>query len=80
MTRSKNLVSLIWIIENNLYNILLYANDIVLLSETDSGLQNCLINRLHSYCESWKLEVNIDKSKVIVFNSNGKTYKRHVPV
>ena len=62
------------VIENNSYNILLYADDIVLLSETDSGLQNCL-NRLHSYCESWKLEVNIDKSKVIVFNSNGKTYK-----
>ena len=66
------------VIENNSYNILLYADDIVLLSETDKGLRNCL-NILHSYCESWKLE-NLDIVMiVIVFNSNGKTY-RHFPV
>jgi len=26
------------------------------------------------YCTLWKLQVNADKSKVIVFNSNGKTF------
>lgn len=62
------------VLENSSYNVLLYADDIVLLSESQSGLQNCL-DHLYSYCESWKLEVNTDKSKVIVFNSNGKTYK-----
>lgn len=62
------------VIGNSSVNILLFADDIVLLSESQSGLQTCLDN-LHSYCKSWKLEVNTDKSKVIVFNSNGKTFK-----
>ena len=53
---------------------MLYADDIVLLSESQTGLQKCL-NQLNSFCDIWKLEVNTDKSKVIVFNSNGKTYK-----
>ena len=61
------------VIDNSSINILLYADDIVLLSESQPGLQNCLDN-LHSYCESWKLEVNTNKSKVLVFNSNGKTF------
>lgn len=54
-------------------NILLYADDIVLLSQSKEGLQNSL-NILHDFCYSWKLKVNTDKSKIMVFNSNGKTY------
>ena len=54
-------------------NILLYADDIVLLSQSKKGLQNSL-NALYDYCDCWKLQVNTDKSKVIVFNSNGKTF------
>jgi hypothetical protein len=52
-------------------NYLLYADDIVLLSESKSGLQNCL-NILEIYCCNWKLQVNVEKSKVLIFNSNGK--------
>ena len=52
-------------------NCLLYADDIVLLSESKSGLQNCL-NILETYCSNWKLQVNVEKSKVLIFNSNGK--------
>ena len=47
-------------------NSLLYADDIILLSNTQEGLQNV--------CSSWKLDVNQEKSKAIVFNSNSKTY------
>ena len=54
-------------------NILLYADDIVLLSQSKTGLQNSL-NALYNYCSSWKLQVNTDKSKVMVFNSNGKSF------
>ena len=54
-------------------NILMYADDIVLLSENEVGLQNCLDELLH-YCTNWKLQVNSAKSKVIVFNSNGRTF------
>jgi hypothetical protein len=54
-------------------NILLYADDIVLLSQSKEGLQNSL-NILHDFCYTWKLKVNTDKSKIMVFNSNGKTH------
>jgi hypothetical protein len=50
----------------------LYADDIVLLSESKSGLQSSL-NILGIYCSNWKLQVNVEKSKVLIFNSNGKT-------
>jgi hypothetical protein len=36
------------------------------------GLQNSL-NVLSNFCSSWKLDVNQEKLKAIVFNSNGKT-------
>ena len=43
-------------------NNLLYADDLVLVSETSSGLQNCL-DRLQEYCDQWRLTVNIKKKK-----------------
>ena len=45
---------------------LLYADDIVLLSTTKSGLQNQL-DRLHEYCQSWGLSINRTKTKVVIF-------------
>ena len=45
-------------------NILLYADDIVLLSQSKVGLQNSL-NILHDFCYTWKLKVNTDKSKLV---------------
>ncbi len=55
-------------------NSLLFADDIVLLSNSEKGLQNSL-NTLQEYCiNSWKLQINSVKSKVIVFNSNGKSH------
>ena len=49
-------------------NCLIYADDLLLLSESEKGLQSCL-NSLQSYCDSWKLKVNIDKTKVMIFSS-----------
>ena len=41
-----------------------------MFSETEQGLQAGL-DILHDYCQSWKLEVNIQKTKVIVFRKGG---------
>ena len=49
----------------------MYANDLVLLSETPSGLQNCL-DKLSIYCDQWGLEINMKKSKVLIFNKTGR--------
>jgi hypothetical protein len=53
----------------------MYADDIVLISESAKGLQNCL-NKLSNYCDMWNLSVNIDKSKVILFNKSGRVIKK----
>ena len=50
--------------------LLLYADDIVIFSETDKGLQSGL-DILYKYCQTWKLKVNINKTKVMVFRKGG---------
>ena len=49
-------------IKNLTLNNLFYAGDLVLVSETSSGLQNGL-DRLQEYCEKWRLTVNIKKNQ-----------------
>ena len=43
-------------------NVIMYADDLVLMSQTKEGLQKCL-DRLYEYCQKWKLVVNTDKKK-----------------
>ena len=50
--------------------LLMYADDIVVFSETAEGLQNGL-NCMYQYCQKWKLSVNTQKSKVMVFRKGG---------
>ena len=51
----------------------MFIDDIVLLSESKCGLQSSL-NILGTYCSNGKLQVNVEKSKVLIFNSKGKTH------
>ncbi len=51
---------------------LLYADDLIILSKTPEGLQNNL-NILTKYCHDWNLEVNIPKTKIMIFQK--KTQK-----
>ena len=57
---------------NNLkVNCLLWADDLLLVSKTASGLQNS-INKIHQFYNSMGLDVNIKKTKVMVMNKRGK--------
>ena len=47
---------------------LLYADDTLVLAESDIQLQRAL-DSLHIYCNKWSLKVNIDKTKVIIFSA-----------
>ena len=47
-------------------NSLLYANDLIILSRSKLGLQNCL-KVLSSYCNSWMLRINPKKTKIMIF-------------
>ncbi len=53
---------------------LMFADDLVLLSKSASGLQTCLDN-LNSYCNQWGLKVNLNKTKVVIFNKTGRLLK-----
>ena len=50
--------------------MLLYADDIILFSETADGLQRGF-DILADYCNIWKLKVNVNKTKVMVFRKGG---------
>ena len=50
--------------------ILMYADDTVVLAESEDEMQKSL-NTLHEYCEEWKLKINVTKTKIMIF-SRGK--------
>ena len=47
-------------------NAFFYADDLIILSRSKVGLQNCL-NELSSYCNSWMLRINPKKTKIMIF-------------
>ena len=55
----------------HIFNHLLYADDLVILSESPTGLQNCL-NSLGNYCKRWRLNINVKKTKVMIFSKTVK--------
>ena len=48
---------------------LMYADDLVLLSLTEDGLQNKL-DKLHKYCCDWALNINVKKTQVMAMTSS----------
>ena len=60
---------------DHLVTCLMYVDDIVLLSNSKEGLQNSLSN-LKEFCDSWNLKINIEKTKIIIFNKSGKLLKK----
>ena len=52
------------------YNCLLYADDIVLLALSEEDLKK-QVEGVEKFCKDWGLEVNTNKSKVMVFNTKG---------
>jgi len=70
-------------LENLKLYMLLYADDAVIFSETEHGLQMAL-DTMSSYCTRWKLELNTAKTKIMVFRKAGGlrrnivfTYNKH---
>ena len=57
-------------------NHFLYADDLVLLSSSRDGLQNCL-NRLHTFSRTKNLTINIAKTKTMIFDKTGRLIKQH---
>ena len=53
------------------YFLLMYADDLVLFSKIVNGLQQ-MLDCLFEYSQKCGMEVNIEKSKVMVFRNGGK--------
>ena len=51
-------------------DVLLYADDTIVMAESSGELQKVL-NALYDYCDNWKLTVNTEKTKIVIF-SRGK--------
>ena len=54
---------------------LFWADDFVLISTTKEGLQNQL-NVVNDYCSDWKLTLNAEKTKTVIFSKTGPTFKK----
>ena len=54
-------------------SFLLYADDLIILSLSKAGLQNCL-SALAQCCRSWMLNINKKKTKVMIFQRRAKKY------
>ena len=57
----------------------MYADDLVLISESREGLQR-QIDTLEKFCTKWKLKINVKKTKSMVFNRGNKIIKSEFKV
>jgi hypothetical protein len=48
--------------------LLLYADDTVILAESNKELQ-AAINSMYLYGKTWDLEINASKTKIVIFNN-----------
>ena len=53
---------------------MLYADDIVIMSLSEDGLQKCLDDLAH-FTKLWKLTISMKKTKCITFQKNNKVNK-----
>ena len=60
---------------SNPISCIIWADDIVLLSETEEGLQ-CMLNHLSEYTKINGMKINSDKTKSMIFNKSGKIFRR----
>lgn len=52
--------------------VILYADDTILLSDNAKQFQETL-NIFYEYCKNWKLNINIEKTKIMIFGDYSRT-------
>ena len=55
----------------------MYADDMVLFSESPDGLQH-MLNTLSEYSAVWNLNVNTSRTNIVVFRNRGKQQRKDV--
>ena len=62
--------------ENESISSLIWADDLLLFSESRNGLNN-MLKDLHEYSVNNLIEVNIEKTKYMIFNKAGRLIRKH---
>ena len=62
---------------NTFMNILLYADDIVLLAEDEEDLQ-ALLTLVEIWCQKWRLEVNLTKTNILHVRKKRKSQSQYM--
>ena len=57
---------------------IIWADDILLLSKSELGLSN-MLKTLKTYTEKNGMSINLDKTKVMIFNKNGRHIRKSFP-
>ena len=73
MFQHKN--NLLKINENDTLSCVIWADDLLLLSDSQTGLNN-MLGELCTYCDDNFIEVNTDKTKCMVFNKTGRHLRK----
>ena len=58
--------------ETSIISILLYADDIVIMSDCEAKLQ-AMLKCLNDWCKQWGLVINFEKSKIVHFRPYSKS-------
>lgn len=57
--------------------MLLYADDTVLFAESEDEMQ-LLLNDFSKYCKDWKLNINVDKTKFLIFGNRRRRRNENI--
>ena len=67
----------LWLDAETLINILLYADDIVLLAKNEHDMQDLLLI-VENWCRNWRLEINLTKTNLMHVRSIRKEQSKFV--
>lgn len=59
-------------VEDIVINVLMYADDIVILADSPEQLQ-VMIKQLEEYCKLWDFKINLNKSKIMIFGGGRRS-------
>ena len=76
LPKKLNLENSVSIGENVQLNCIMWADDIIILSDSVEGL-NDKLKSLNTYCINNDLKVNLDKTKCMTFNKTGRLIRRN---
>ena len=65
------------IINDNKVPCLFWADDLLLISKSKQGLQK-QIGIVDQHCSDWKLTLNVEETKTVIFNKAGATFRKNI--